>query len=53
MNPIAEEILSYLGYADTIKHSEDIDISESMLHSSSNPVAADIASYYGWRRCYI
>lgn len=47
MNPIAEEILSYLGYADTIKHSEDIDISESMLHSSSNPVAADIASYYG------
>lgn len=46
MNPIAEEILSYLGYADTLEPPEAIDISESMLHSS-NPVADDIASYFG------
>lgn len=46
MNPVAEEILSYLGYADTLEPPEAIDISESMLHSS-NPVADDIASYFG------
>lgn len=46
MNPVAEEILSYLGYADTLEPPESIDISESMLHSS-NPVADDIASYFG------
>lgn len=46
MNPIAEEILSYLGYADTLEAPEAIDISESMLHSS-NTVADDIASYFG------
>jgi DNA-binding CsgD family transcriptional regulator len=48
MNPIAEEILSYLGYADRLESTEgSIDISESMLHSSSNSVAEEIASYYG------
>jgi predicted transcriptional regulator len=46
MNPIAEEILSYLGYADTLEPPEAIDISEDLLHSS-NPVADDIASYFG------
>lgn len=46
MNPVAEEILSYLGVADTINPMESIDISE-MLHSSSNPVAEEIASYFG------
>lgn len=47
MNAIAEEILSYLGYADTLEPPEAIDISESMLHSSTNPVADEIASYFG------
>lgn len=47
MNPIAEEILSYLGHADTLEPLEVIDISESMLHSSSNSVAEEIASYFG------
>ena len=37
MNPIADEILSYYGHADTIASEEPIDISE-MLHTDSNPV---------------
>lgn len=47
MNPIADEILSYLGHADEIEQDKSIDISESMLHSSSNSIAEEIASYYG------
>ena len=46
MNPVAEEILSYLGYADTLELPEAIDISEDLFHSS-NPVAEEIASYFG------
>lgn len=46
MNPIADEILSYYGHADTIASEEPIDISE-MLHTDSNPVANTIASYFG------
>ena len=46
MNPIADEILSYYGHADTIASEESIDISE-MLHTDSNPVANSIASYFG------
>ena len=42
MNPIADEILSYYGHADTIASEEPIDISE-MLHTDSNPVANSIA----------
>lgn len=42
MNPIADEILSYYGHADTIASEESIDISE-MLHTDSNPVANSIA----------
>ena len=47
MNPVAEEILSYLGYADQIESTEAIDISEELVHSSLNPVAEEIAAYYG------
>lgn len=46
MNPVAEEILSYLGYADTHEPPEAIDISEDLFHSS-NPIAEEIASYFG------
>ncbi len=47
MFSIAEEILSYLGHSNNGKDIETIDISESMLHSSTNPIAEEIAGYFG------
>lgn len=50
MNPIADEILSYLGSRHAVNAGIEgpVDISEEMLHTdSTNPVANEIASYFG------
>lgn len=47
MNSIADEILSYFGNAERTPKLEDIDISDLLLHSSTNSVASEIADYYG------
>ena len=49
MNSVAEEILSYLGYSDSIKQQEDqYNVDESILHKENlNPVAEEIGAYYG------
>lgn len=45
MNQVADEILSYFGYSDSLQEEKE---NESLLHMDpSNPVAEEIASYYG------